>query len=229
MNTRISYIYRDGANYKKSNSVVIEGVFTSQQIQDITDCLSYGQFFIPRQVGLPEERPSDWDYQDDHCWFELNPAIGFETVDYAPTIVLTAEQLYANFMAAKDNWEEGKYSDPDEPGIPIQYASTPEVSAFDYLKAMRLSHGGPNITAIASAIGIPVNRYMELESGKRPPKYEELAAIATTLRLSPNETNTLYDIFGKAWNQFGIPLDIAHYIQTDASARANIRKLITQN
>ena len=70
---------------------------------------------------------------------------------------------------------------------------------------------------------------MELESGKRPPKYEELAAIATTLRLSPNETNTLYDIFGKAWNQFGIPLDIAHYIQTDTNARANIRKLITQN
>ena len=81
INTRISYLYRDADNYKMQNSCVIMGVITEAQIAEIISCLDCGEYFIPRQVGLPEKRFDRFDEEADHCWFELS-ADGFEAVSY---------------------------------------------------------------------------------------------------------------------------------------------------
>lgn len=108
VNTKINYLYRDASNYKQHNEVVIAGKITEQQISTIVSCLSDGEYFIPKQVGLPETRFSEWT-EDDHCWFELS-RYSFENTDRIPTIGITIEELISNFEKAKDNWDD---SDPN--------------------------------------------------------------------------------------------------------------------
>ena len=47
LNTRISYLYRNGGNWKQQNYAVIPGTFSMKQIDTILDCLSEGEDFIP--------------------------------------------------------------------------------------------------------------------------------------------------------------------------------------
>ncbi len=104
MNTRIIYLYRDASNYKQLKEIVVEGTIT---IDDISDCLSEGEFFIPFDVGLEElqTRFGEVDMDVDHIWHEmdvLTPTIK------APTIEVTAVQLMKLFLKAKENgWNEG--------------------------------------------------------------------------------------------------------------------------
>lgn len=105
MNTRIDYLYRDASNYKKPNTAVLIGELSEADQQVILSCLSEGEYFIPSQVGLDEERFGSWT-EDDHCWFELEP--GFATpTSYPVTCGLSCDQLVENFKAAKDNWDDG--------------------------------------------------------------------------------------------------------------------------
>lgn len=104
-NTRIDFLYRDAANYKFPQHAVISGGITEAQIQTILGCLNEGEYFIPSQVGLPcsyafPYEPSD----DDHPFCELNAESFHET--FAPAQVeITADELVAKFLAAKDNWQ----------------------------------------------------------------------------------------------------------------------------
>src|SRR5687767_2833523 len=79
MNTRISYLYRDGSNYKAGHSVVVEGRLT---FQDIKACLDQSTYFIPYEIGWPElqEQLPEFPGEDDHIWHELNPE-DFEETD----------------------------------------------------------------------------------------------------------------------------------------------------
>jgi len=104
MNTMVSYLYRDASNFKVFNFAVIEGELSTEDQNTILSSLSEDEYFIPRQVGLPEKRFESWT-EDDHAWFELEP--GFATpCDWAPTVSLTCSQLVANFVAAKDHWDD---------------------------------------------------------------------------------------------------------------------------
>ena len=51
MNTRIEYMYRDGANNKQWHTVIIAGTLTKDQL---TPYLEQGRYFIPSQVGLDD-------------------------------------------------------------------------------------------------------------------------------------------------------------------------------
>lgn len=105
MNTRIEYLYRDASNNKKWNEAVLIGELSDADQQVILDCLKDGEYFIPRQVGLDEERFGNWT-DDDHCWFELEP--GFATPTHCTaTCGLTCAQLVENFKAAKGKWDDG--------------------------------------------------------------------------------------------------------------------------
>lgn len=104
MNTRINYLYRDASNYKVHNTCVVEGSFTEAQKAAIKECLDGGEYFIPSNVGLPEERFEDWNEQDDHPWFELDVADIEETDDEA-TVSTTAEAVYEALLAHKGKWE----------------------------------------------------------------------------------------------------------------------------
>lgn len=81
MNTKISYLYRDADNYKMHNKCVIAGMLTTEQARTIKDSCEMGEYFIPRQVGLPERRFDRYDPAVDHCWFELDEDCFSETIE----------------------------------------------------------------------------------------------------------------------------------------------------
>ncbi len=87
MNTKISYLYRDADNYKMHNKCVIAGTLTTEQARTIKDSCEMGEYFIPRQVGLPERRFDRYDPAVDHCWFELDEDCSSETIE-PPTVAL---------------------------------------------------------------------------------------------------------------------------------------------
>ena len=105
-NTRISYRYRDASNYKQHNEVVVPGTFTPDQIEAIIGCLDAGEYFIPVQIGFPEERFGDMT-EDDHCWFELCRG-DFEGTDAEASIDMTPDEVVAKFLEAKGNWDDSK-------------------------------------------------------------------------------------------------------------------------
>ena len=96
MNTKISYLYRDADNYKMHNKCVIAGTLTTEQARTIKDSCEMGEYFIPRQVGLPERRFDRYDPAVDHCWFELDEDCFSETIE-PPTVALTATELVNRF------------------------------------------------------------------------------------------------------------------------------------
>ena len=102
-NTNLCYSYADAANWKQLESIVLSGSF---RIEDVTGCLSDGEFFIPSQVGLNDlqERLESGELTtDDHVWHRL---ISAEATDDPPTdLATTAEELKAAFLAAKGNWD----------------------------------------------------------------------------------------------------------------------------
>lgn len=105
LNTQINYLYRDADNYKILNTCIIAGVIDAEQIAKIMECLDDGEYFIPRQVGLPERRFDKIDPQSDHCWFELS-SNSFELTDRPSDFNLTAKELVENFQKAKDHWDD---------------------------------------------------------------------------------------------------------------------------
>lgn len=111
-NTQISYLYRDASNYKVYNECVVSGLLSKEQQETIISCLSEGEFFIPHQVGLPEQRfDGEWT-EDDHCWFELD-AYSFEETKEAPTVSITADELVEAFCQRKDRWDDTYLGAPE--------------------------------------------------------------------------------------------------------------------
>lgn len=100
-NTAISYMYRDGANYKEGERVVIAGRLT---LAEVEECLDDEDGFIPGDVGLPElqERLQGFPSGDDHVWHELEE---MEPTAEEPTLALTADQLREAFRQHKGNWK----------------------------------------------------------------------------------------------------------------------------
>ena len=84
--------------------MVIRGSISPEQIDTIIGCLEDEMHFIPRQVGLPEDRFDEMT-EDDHAWFELERE-SFEPTDHAATEDISVLELVENFKKAKNNWDE---------------------------------------------------------------------------------------------------------------------------
>lgn len=101
MNTKISYLYRDGSNYNRDHAVVVAGVIT---FEDVFSFLDEDTYFIPSQVGL---RDLQTDFGaltgDDHPWHELRED-DFAPTDARPTVAVTAEQLKERFLTV--TWDD---------------------------------------------------------------------------------------------------------------------------
>ena len=103
-NTRLHYLYRDACNYKVFFDPVLPGPLTEEQYQAIRSCLYEGEYFIPSQIGLSDDRNQTYDPEIDHPWFELQYT---EPTDAPPTVAHpTTEELVKAFLAAKDSWDE---------------------------------------------------------------------------------------------------------------------------
>ncbi|GAB5406868.1 MAG: hypothetical protein Aurels2KO_50990 [Aureliella sp.] len=102
-NTRFSYMYRDGANYKTSAMEIVSGRLSFEEIRPFLD---RGEFFIASQLGLsdPQEDVS-LSPEYDHVYVEIQDC-GIEPTDEMPTIPLTSTQLLENFRRAHaDGWD----------------------------------------------------------------------------------------------------------------------------
>lgn len=102
MNTLLHYVYCDAGNWKKHHHHIIEGELSQEDIKIIINCLSDGEFFIPDQVGLPDER-FEMVTEADHPWFTLYES-GFEPTSANPDVAVTAAGLVEKFKACKDRW-----------------------------------------------------------------------------------------------------------------------------
>lgn len=110
MNTRIEYLYTDEDNYKVYNEAIIKGEISLNEVDTIMDCLDSGEFFIPHQVGLPEEKFPEVT-EADHPWFTLQ---GFELTEkpYNESLdVKDVKDLVARFKEARGNWDEFSWLD----------------------------------------------------------------------------------------------------------------------
>ena len=105
MNTQINYLYRDACNYKKFSSVTLSGEITEEQEAAIMGSLHDGEFFLPGQVGLPDDNRYSGSV-DDHPWFELE---NIELTGREPTTGMTLEELVGKFREARGNWQTEKY------------------------------------------------------------------------------------------------------------------------
>ncbi len=107
MNTRVSYLYRDGANNKHGNDEVMAGTLTAEQVADIRRVCDEGIWFIPGEVGLSEIqtywRDQGYAYptDNDHAWCELNDP---EPTDDPPTVEMTADAFYNRFVSISE-WD----------------------------------------------------------------------------------------------------------------------------
>lgn len=101
MNTEFNYLYRDASNYKKYNSFVLEGIMSKKDYEKIRQCLQDGIWFIPRRVGLPEDRFFPLT-EEDHEYFEF---VSLELTD-KPAGYMSVEELVHNFQDVYGKLEE---------------------------------------------------------------------------------------------------------------------------
>nr|WP_303182481.1 hypothetical protein [Lachnoclostridium phocaeense] len=100
--TKILYLYRDASNYKVQNSCIINGLLSMRQIEQIRNCCQDREYFIPAEVGLPEEGFSTY-MEDDHPFFEL---VDFEEVFKGAEVQVTPDEIVRAFEECKDKWDE---------------------------------------------------------------------------------------------------------------------------
>ncbi len=67
MNTEIHYLYRDAANWKVYNKIIIRGELS---FDDLVPHLYQSEYFIPSVVGWSDLQSNDWT-EDDHVWHEI--------------------------------------------------------------------------------------------------------------------------------------------------------------
>ena len=97
MNTQVSYMYRDGANYKISCKEILAGELTQKEIEEINGLAIDGEYFYPGSIGLPATNFVDLGYQeydDDPEWHELQE---IELTKLAPTADVTAAEFLETF------------------------------------------------------------------------------------------------------------------------------------
>ena len=98
MNTSFEYLYRDAANYKVFETVVLCG---SLRIDDLTPFLHEDAFFLPTLVGLFDLQ-SSVKTEFDHGWHEV---VEVKPTDGEATMPVTAAELAVAFReAAEKHW-----------------------------------------------------------------------------------------------------------------------------
>ncbi len=110
MNTKLTYMYRDAANYKTNHAIILAGQITESQqkaIREHGDDSSGEQdavFFIPSAIGLKDLQAElgngEWDEGIDHVYHTIEE---FESTEDAPTVGISSEEFVRRFIAA--DWE----------------------------------------------------------------------------------------------------------------------------
>lgn len=98
INTLIIYQYRDAANYRVFDTVIIRGLLS---INDIEKYLYEKEFFIPSEIGL-KDLQAEILSNDDHIWHEI---LEISRANKQPTVNITAQKIISNFKKASlEEW-----------------------------------------------------------------------------------------------------------------------------
>ena len=108
--TVFNYYYCDASNYKAWGSLLLQGLASISDIEDLRNRLDSNEFFIAEQLGVPPLYAELWELSngpsdDDHVWhslYELRPAVGDETTG---KVFDTVENLISKIRAVK-SWNE---------------------------------------------------------------------------------------------------------------------------
>lgn len=102
-NTRITYLYRDADNFKQIDEIVVAGVLSEEQQQELRDSLD-SEGFIPEQVGMRALQADLQAYApgDDDAWHEIEE---ISITEDPTTFPGTAKELLAKFKATDWNPE----------------------------------------------------------------------------------------------------------------------------
>lgn len=107
LNTQITYMYRDAANYKTIYEIVVEGRINDKQKEAILNACDSRTYFIPRAIGLDgglTEMDTDYDPDLDHPWCELTED-SFSLTRKAADSGFTIEELVEAFKNTRTHWE----------------------------------------------------------------------------------------------------------------------------
>jgi hypothetical protein len=113
-NTALSYLYRDGSNYKTANAVVFSGAASEEYLARLRRGLQpdggdLGSF-VPGQVGLKDLQDSfhgcesEWDPDRDHPFHEVTRV---EVVDAAPTDARSIAEFAREVERMAAEWDPG--------------------------------------------------------------------------------------------------------------------------
>ena len=100
-------------------SALSRGNYPRSKSKAFLIAVTWGNNFIPRQVGMPERRFDEYDTEVDHCWFEISED-GFERTNQPANIPLTPRQLVENFALRKDNWDDTECMDSENSDLGME-------------------------------------------------------------------------------------------------------------
>lgn len=115
MNTKFSYMYRDGGNYKTFYSFVFEGEISQEQLKRFEEVCA-DEYFMPRALGLSGgvmAGEEGYDSELDHLWCEHDFEDSFELVNDTPNLhvvdgkmgVVKILDFLGAFEKCSENWE----------------------------------------------------------------------------------------------------------------------------
>lgn len=118
--TVVPYMYRDASNYKAHTEVHLAGTITPEQVEQVRQSLASivdeHTGFIPEQIGWDHAgaNESSWNglnYEDDHCWHELDvDDIYVTSTSNPPPSETVREWVNKMVNAAAEGWDDVTYA-----------------------------------------------------------------------------------------------------------------------
>jgi len=109
--TTFEYMYRDAANYKAWDGVILAGILTQKDEKLIRQHFDEGEFFIAEQIGVPSLCMRLWQYSngqpndDDHAWhtaYNFRPTTNDDIARF--TLWGTVEDFIARILTVR-KWD----------------------------------------------------------------------------------------------------------------------------
>lgn len=111
------YGYRDASNYKAWGSLLLQGLTSNSDIEDLSSHFDSGEFFIAEQLGIPPLYADLWELSsgpsvDDHVWhtfYELRPAtaeeINVQVFDTVKNLISKIKAVKAWNLSLSPHWD----------------------------------------------------------------------------------------------------------------------------
>ncbi|WP_374354211.1 hypothetical protein [Chitinimonas sp.] len=110
--TIFTYLYRDAGNYKAWGELLLDGVLSSSDVEEIQSRFEGSEYFIAEQLGIPTLYQTLWDEcesgpsSDDHVWHEFS---GFRIASDEDMAILKSWGSTAKLLRAVTSvtaWDE---------------------------------------------------------------------------------------------------------------------------